>query len=152
MDVFTVIKNRHDAARQVVQAILSTNDSEADTRKGKFGMLYTELVAHHVTEETTVVPVLNVTEGMEEMGKDILEDHQEIRAILEDLKTMNVSDGSWMMKFKEMVEKLESHMKEEEGEISVEAHNRFNESQLSQLGEEFLKVEKEEKEKLRAAL
>lgn len=150
MDVFAVIKARHDEARQVAQSILNTEDAAVETRQGNFTTFYNEIVTHHASEEHAVVPALNSVESMKEMGEDIIEDHKEIRTMLEELKSMDVANSQWMTKFRETNERLETHMEEEEHEISDEAHHLFDAAQLDHLAEDFIREERTEKEHLLA--
>jgi hemerythrin superfamily protein len=71
------------------------------------------------------------------MVAEALEEHQEAKALLEELEELGPDSHEFGSKLQELMEGVEHHVQEEEGEMFPKVRERFDEGQLEQLGQEL---------------
>ena len=71
------------------------------------------------------------------MVAEALEEHQEVEIMLEELKELGSESHDFGSKLQELIESVEHHVEEEEGEMFPKVREVFDESQLERLGQEL---------------
>ena len=110
----------------------------------------TELDAHATVEEEIFYPA--VRDALKEKGREMvdeaLEEHNEVREALDELVTMDAEDEDYKDKLREVKEKIEHHVKEEEGEMFPQVREVLSRDQLTELGLEMESRKEELKSEL----
>ncbi len=149
MDIFKEMKKEHDEFRKMSEKIGGTTTRATKIRTEDFGKFKLELTAHHEAEEIVLVPVLKEKKATKEMGIEIMEEHNILSRLLDELEALDVTDEKWIVKFKVLKEIMEKHLDEEENEISKEAHKEFDQKRLDELGDKFTQEDKKQEEMLK---
>jgi hemerythrin superfamily protein len=71
------------------------------------------------------------------MVAEALEEHQEAKALLEELEEMGPESHEFGSTLQELMEGVEHHVQEEEGEMFPKVREVFHEDELEQLGQEL---------------
>ena len=145
-DAITLLKNDHRTVEKLFDQFEKT-----DSKREKAGIVakaIMELKVHATIEEEIFYPVvrkaLNKKLGKEEatdMMDEADEEHHVAKVLIAELGAMKASDDHWGGKFTVLSEAILHHVKEEEGEMFVEA--RKTDIDFKALGEQML-MRKEE--------
>lgn len=100
-----------------------------------------ELEIHAKLEEEIFYPAVKKTLGEEEMVEEAKQEHQQMKEIIRELNKMSAEDEQVETKFAELVECVQHHVEEEEGEMLPKAED--SELDLSALGEEMVERREE---------
>jgi len=76
-------------------------------------------------------------EELKDLVAEALEEHQEVKILLEELEELGSESHDFGSKLQELIESVEHHVEEEEGEMFPKVREVFDESQLEQLGQEL---------------
>jgi hemerythrin superfamily protein len=71
------------------------------------------------------------------MVAEALEEHQEVKVMLEELEELGSASHDFGSKLQELIESVEHHVEEEEGEMFPKVRELFADGQLEQLGKEL---------------
>lgn len=141
MNVLELLKEDHDRVDRLFQKVKATEESE---HKELFEKIKAELEVHAHVEEKIFYPKLK-EEGDEEL-KDItlegIEEHHQAKIFLRELSNLVEDSEKFEPKLKVLMEDIEHHVQEEEGEMFPMVEEQFDEETLEQLGRE---VEEEKK-------
>jgi iron-sulfur cluster repair protein YtfE (RIC family) len=99
----------------------------------------TELEAHSTVEEEIFYPAVRTAlkEKGQEMVEEAVQEHNEVRELLEELVAMETEDDDYSSKLNELKEKIQHHVKEEEGEMFPQARQALGQDRLRELGQEM---------------
>ena len=100
-----------------------------------------ELEVHAKLEEEIFYPAVRKHVGEEEMLQDAKQEHQQVKDILGELKSMNAEDEQFDEKFSELVEAVKHHVEEEEGEMLPKVEE--SDMDLSEVGERMAERKEE---------
>lgn len=141
MNVLELLKEDHDRVDRLFQKVKATDESE---HKKLFEQIKEELDIHAHVEEKIFYPKLK-EEGDEEL-KDIvlegIEEHHQAKIFLRELSNLADDSEKFEPKLKVLMEDIEHHVQEEEGEMFPMVEEQFDAEVLEQLG---LEVEEEKK-------
>ena len=115
----------------------ATGSLDQNKRKELFDKIDTELEIHAHIEETVFYPALETHEELKDMVAEALEEHQEVEIMLEELEELGSESHDFGSKLQELIESVEHHVEEEEGEMFPKVREVFDEGQLEQLGQEL---------------
>jgi hemerythrin superfamily protein len=136
MTILEMLKNDHHQVKELLEAILSTED--AKKRGDVFKQLRTELTAHARAEEKILYRQM---EKSEEGKDDALEgavEHEVVDRLMEDLsRSRSVGSDRWTARCTVLQELLEHHIDEEESEFFEIASKIFNCETLAKMGVAF---------------
>ena len=111
-------------------------------KKGIADQVIQELEVHAKLEEEIFYPAIRKELGEEEMLDEAKKEHQQAKDIMRELKTMNGGeDDELEEKFSELVECIQHHVEEEEGEMLPKVEE--SEMDLADYGEQMSKRKKE---------
>ena len=68
---------------------------------------------------------------------EALEEHQEAKSLLDELEELGADDHAFGSKLQQLMEAVEHHVEEEEGEMFTKIQEVFDEDELGQLGQEL---------------
>jgi hemerythrin superfamily protein len=95
------------------------------------------LEIHAHIEETVFYPALEEHEELKQMVAEALEGHEEVKTLLAEIEDLGSESYDFGAKLQELMEAVEHHVSEEEGEMFPKVRDVFEESELAQLGKEL---------------
>ena len=142
MDIYQKLKDDHGKQRGLLGGLENTT-GDSDERKRLFQALKEELEAHAAAEEQTFyAELIAMSEGHEKARHSVAE-HKEADDLIDELSSMDMSEGGWLIRFRHLRERLEHHVDEEEEEVFPLAKKLIKDSRAKELAEEFEKTKKE---------
>lgn len=141
MNAIELLKEDHDKVDKLFQKVKATPDGD---HKELFEQIKAELDVHTHIEETIFYPKLK-EEGDDEL-KDIvlegIEEHRQAKMFLKELAALADDSEKFDPKLKVLMEDIEHHVQEEEGEMFKMVKEQFDEFTLQELGKEMEKEKK----------
>ena len=141
MNAIELLKEDHDKVDKLFQKEKATPDGD---HKELFEQIKAELDVHTHIEETIFYPKLK-EEGDDEL-KDIvlegIEEHRQAKMFLKELAALADDSEKFDPKLKVLMEDIEHHVQEEEGEMFKMVKEQFDEFTLQELGKEMEKEKK----------
>jgi hemerythrin superfamily protein len=135
MNALKVLEQDHQKVKGLFQELGRASDH--NKRKELFDKIDTALEIHAHIEETVFYPAIEQHEELSEMVAEALEEHQEAKALLEELEEMGPEQHEFDSTLQELMEGVEHHVQEEESEMFPQVREVFDEDELEQLGQEL---------------
>jgi hemerythrin-like domain-containing protein len=135
MDAIALLKRDHDKVKGLLQELESTTERGVKTRTELFGRIKDELSVHEIIEEEIFYPTLKQHPKAKEIVLEGYEEHNVVDTLMGELEALPVDDETWGAKATVMIENIEHHIEEEEGEMFVKARQVLDRDELAQLGE-----------------
>ena len=136
MNALELLKEDHDRVDKLFQKVKATEEGE----HGKlFEKIKEELDIHTHIEETIFYPAL-IKEGDEELKSITLEgieEHRQAKMFLRELASLKEDSEKFEPKLKVLMEDIEHHVQEEEGEMFPLIEEQFEPEMLDELGAEM---------------
>jgi iron-sulfur cluster repair protein YtfE (RIC family) len=136
MNAIELLKEDHDKVDKLFQKVKATPDGD---HKELFEQIKAELDVHTHIEETIFYPKLK-EEGDDEL-KDIvlegIEEHRQAKMFLKELAALTDDSEKFDPKLKVLMEDVEHHVVEEEGEMFKLVEEQFDAPVLEELGAEM---------------
>ncbi len=142
MNVFEAIRRDHNRQRNLVDALIQTH-GDSHRRHQIFQQLKDELEAHAVAEERAFYVPLIEDDLTQEKARHSIAEHHELDELLEELSEMDFSSAGWLVRAKELRERVLHHLAEEEQEVFQLAGKALSDDQKEKLTQTF-KDEKQE--------
>jgi hemerythrin-like domain-containing protein len=133
-----MLKSDHATIKRLLRELAETTERAAKQRDQLVAQLEREVKMHAQLEEEVFYPAFKAAtrrSESEDLFYEAAEEHHVVDMVLPTLKTANSKSKEFTAKAKVLKELIEHHIKEEETEMFVEARQRFNEEQLSELGD-----------------
>ncbi|HET9850977.1 MAG TPA: hemerythrin domain-containing protein [Candidatus Limnocylindrales bacterium] len=134
MDALTLLKNDHDKVKGIMSELEPTTERAEKTRTELFAKLKTELTVHEIIEEEIFYPTLKQHPKAKEIVLEGYEEHNVVDTLMGELEALPVTDETWGAKVSVMIENIEHHIEEEEGEMFQKARQVFDRQELEDLG------------------
>ena len=143
-DIYSAIKADHDKHRQLLEAIIKTT-GDSEKRKAAWDAFYYDVKSHSAAEEETFYSKLISKTWGQDAARHSVQEHAEMNDLMEELRKMDMSHGSWLEKFKTLKHDYEHHMDEEENEVFTRAKEVIPDSEIEGYGKRFLTRKREER-------
>jgi hemerythrin-like domain-containing protein len=137
MNALQLLKEDHQRVKKMLDELDSTTERAEKTRKEGLAKLKQELTIHEAIEEEIFYPALKQHAEAKEIVLEAFEEHDVVDAIMSEIEATPTEDETWGAKFSVMKENLEHHIEEEEGEMFDKARKVFDDTTLTQLGEQM---------------
>lgn len=113
MTIYEAIRRDHDIQRNLLDKLV---DPSGDTAKRKelFKLLRKELTIHANAEERHFYKPLIPTDMMQEHARHGIAEHHEIDELIEQLEDTEMDSSAWLKIAKNLKEKVEHHLDDEE--------------------------------------
>jgi hemerythrin superfamily protein len=134
MNALEILKQDHQKVKELFQ---EATRGEQNTRKDLFDKIDTELEIHAHIEETVFYPALEEHEELKDMVAEAFEEHQEVKTLLEEIEELGSESHDFGAKLQELMESVEHHVVEEEGEMFPKVREVFDERELEELGNQL---------------
>ncbi len=138
MKIFEAIRKDHDIQRGLCKALLETS-GDSKKRRAKWELLKKELEAHADAEERYFYVPLFDDDMMQEHARHGVAEHHEMDEIIEKLEKTEMSSPAWLKYAKNLVEKVEHHLEDEERTFFQLAGKVLSENQKIELEKSYRK-------------
>ena len=136
MNAIELLKEDHDKVDKLFQQVKATEENE---HPALFEQIKMELDVHTHIEETIFYPKM-LEEGDEELQsivKEGIEEHRQAKMFLRELSNLAEDGEKFEPKLTVLMEDIEHHVQEEEGEMFKLAEEQIDASVLDELGAEM---------------
>jgi hemerythrin superfamily protein len=136
MNAIELLKADHDRVEGLFEKF---KQDETGSHGALFKQINGELETHTHIEETIFYPAA-MKSGKADLKKIIregLEEHAQVKALLAELSEMTARSTQFNAKLKVVVEDVEHHVEEEEGEMFPLCEDQMSDAQLEKLGAEM---------------
>ena len=150
MNAIDILKKDHQEVELLFSEFMSADKDDFSGRADLFQQIDRALIIHTDAEEQIFYPAAK--KFSPDIVKRALSEHHEIKELLVDLIDLEVDDPAFDNRMKTLIQKVQTHVQEEEGpggviEIAVQnLHTR----ELDDLGRRILQLKKESEEELAA--
>ena len=134
MDALTLLKRDHDKVKDLLKELEPTTERAVKTRSELFARIKSELTVHEIIEEEIFYPNLKEHPKAKDIVLEAYEEHDVVDTLMGQLESLPVEDETWGAKAKVMIENIEHHIEEEEGEMFEKARQVFDREELEELG------------------
>ena len=140
-DATELLKADHDRVDELFNKVKANEDGN---NKDVFQTIRQELELHTHVEEQIFYPNLleNGDEELQKIVREGLEEHGQVKTLLTEMGPMSGDDEEFKAKLKVLMENVEHHVEEEEGEMFPLVQDQLDEQMLVRLGS-LIKAEKE---------
>jgi len=142
MTIFEAIRKDHDIQRDLLE-ILVTTTGESKGRQELFEKLKKELSVHADAEERHYYKPLISSEMMQDKARHGIAEHHEIDELVEKLENTEFSSSSWLKIAKDLKEKVEHHLEDEEQKFFQLSGKVLSEEQKKELAKDYSTYVKE---------
>jgi len=132
-DATELLKEDHDRVDALFQKVKANEDGN---NKDTFRKIMQELEIHTHVEEQIFYPNLleNGDEELQKIVREGLEEHAQVKTLLAEMGSMSGDDEEFKAKLQVMMENVEHHVQEEEGEMFPLVKDQLDEQMLVRLG------------------
>ena len=141
MNIFEEIRKDHDKQRELCRLVTSTT-GESKGRKQMWEDLKKELQIHADAEERHFYSPLIHNDMMQEHARHGIAEHHEMDELMEKIDNTEMTSSAWLTYAKQLCEKVEHHLEDEEHTFFQLAGKVFNEKQKETLAKEYLEAMK----------
>jgi hemerythrin-like domain-containing protein len=150
MDAIQLLLADHRKVKGIMADLEPTTERAVKTREELFATLKLELTVHEIIEEEIFYPTLKQHPRAKEIVLEGYEEHDVVNILMGELEALPVDDQTWGPKAKVMIENIEHHIEEEEGDMFVKARQVFDRADLDQLGKAMAERKQEAQSTTRA--
>jgi hemerythrin superfamily protein len=131
-----LLKADHRKVETLFEKVKANEDGD---NTETFNLIRRELIMHTHIEETIFYPYLlqNGDEELQKLTREAIEEHRQAKMFIEELSSMSGNRESFPAKLKVLIEDVEHHVQEEEGEMFPMVEDQFGEDKLNRLGAEM---------------
>jgi hemerythrin superfamily protein len=144
MDVLDVVKADHNRVESWLEQI--KDEMGKQQRRLLFKNIAKELELHAYAEENVFYATLKKYPSMASLLKDSLENHQEIRKLIQEIDQLQDQEVEFQNKILELKNHVEAHVSLEESEIFVFVKHEIKAPDRERLGRLFLAIKREYQE------
>jgi len=138
MNIFEALRTDHDTQRKLLEQLVDTS-GDTEKRDTVFKKLKTELETHADAEERYFYKPLIDDDKTQGKARHGIAEHHEIDELIEELENTEYSSSAWLKVAKNLQEKVEHHLDEEEHEFFQIAGKVFSEKSKETLAREYQK-------------
>jgi hemerythrin-like domain-containing protein len=144
-----LLKVDHARVKELFHQYEAAGNRAYQKKKGIAEEVCTELEVHTTLEEEFFYPAMkrNTDQDGKDLVAEAIEEHHVVATLMEELKGLDPKDERYDAKFKVLMENVEHHIEEEEGEMFPEAEEVLGEK-LESLGTQM----QERKQELMASM
>ncbi|APD86195.1 hemerythrin [Alteromonas sp. Mex14] len=136
MKIFEALRQDHEKQRLLLKILAETSGNTA-ARREYYLELKTQLESHAIAEERHFYTHLLEKDATVDLTRHGIAEHHEIDELLEKLDETDMSSPAWLRHLKNLQEKVEHHLADEEQEFFQVAGKVLNDSQKTRLAKEY---------------
>ena len=134
MNAIELLKQDHDKVDRLFQKV---KGSEDDKHPELFEQIKKELEVHTHIEETIFYPKMREEDELKDIILEGIEEHHQAKMFLRELSKLADDSEKFEPKLKVLMEDVEHHVMEEEGEMFPKIEKIFDEATLEELGKQM---------------
>ncbi|MGO2102635.1 hemerythrin domain-containing protein [Psychroflexus halocasei] len=138
MNIFEAIRKDHDIQRELCKQVTTTSGDTSE-RKQYWKNLKHELQIHANAEERAFYSPLIDNDMMQEHARHGIAEHHEMDELIEKIDDTDMDSPAWLTYAKQLCDKVEHHLEDEEHSFFQLAGKVFTESQKTELAQEYQK-------------
>jgi iron-sulfur cluster repair protein YtfE (RIC family) len=137
MDATTLLKNDHEAVRELFRAFAQAGGAEA--RRTLYRTIRHELEMHSRVEEQVFYPaVMRLrAEPAREAVRGALEHHHVMDGLVAEIDQLDAEDARYSEKMRALQESMDRHMEDEEQALFAQARIHLTDERLERLGRDM---------------
>ena len=135
MNALQLLKDDHKKVSHLFGKVKATND--VSEMQDIFEKIKEELEVHTHIEETVFYPKLREEEELKDIVLEGIEEHHQAKMFLRELSNLKDDSEKFEPKLKVLMEDIEHHVQEEEGQMFPKVEKVFDEATLSELGKQL---------------
>ncbi|MGN6731149.1 MAG: hemerythrin domain-containing protein [Candidatus Binatia bacterium] len=135
MDALQLLRQDHKAVKDLFEQVDGAEDGKQ--RKRIFDQIDTQLNIHAHIEETVFYPEMRKIEELKEMVEEALQEHQEVKTLLEEIEGLDPESEEFSASLEELIENVEHHVAEEEDEMFPKVREQCDQAALDRLGDQL---------------
>lgn len=136
MQIFEALRQDHEKQRLLLKILAETSGNTA-ARREYYEELKVQLESHAVAEERHFYSQLLEKDATVDLTRHGIAEHHEIDELLEKLDETDMSSPGWLRHLKNLQDKVEHHLADEEQEFFQLAGKVLNDRQKSKLADEY---------------
>lgn len=136
MKIFEALRQDHEKQRLLLKILAETSGNTA-ARREYYQELKTQLESHAIAEERHFYTHLLEKDATVDLTRHGIAEHHEIDELLAKLDDTDMSSPAWLRHLKNLQEKVEHHLADEEQEFFQVAGKVLNDSQKTKLANEY---------------
>ena len=136
MNIFEQIRKDHDTQRDLLDKLVDTS-GDSKKRDEIYTALKKELEVHADAEERHFYKPLISDDMMQEKARHGIAEHHEIDELLEKLDDTEYESSAWLKIAKQLKEKVEHHLEDEEHVFFQLAGKVFTEKEKTSLAKDY---------------
>ncbi len=145
MNIQDLIRMDHGKVNTLFTQLLASNDTQKIQEY--FGQIYKDLLVHSIAEEKVVYPTVRPFYG-ENDTQELYDEQAELRVLLDQAKTINVSSPQFKEKIREIMDAVGDHIRQEESTMFAAIRNNLSTEQSEQMATKFKSAKSEEQQKM----
>lgn len=142
MNIYEEIRIDHDKQRELLDKLVDTS-GDTNLRDQLFKELKEELEVHANAEERHFYKPLITNDMMQEKARHGIAEHHEIDELIEKLEETDYDSSAWLKIAKDLKEKVEHHLEDEEHQFFQLSGKVFSEKEKTTLATSYRKYMKE---------
>lgn len=135
MNILDLLEADHEKVENIFSKIEASKDAKKLTQL--LEQLDLEFTLHAQAEELVFYPAMREYDETEDYIEEAEIEHEEARALLEVIKTLEPTASEFKAQIAELKEAILHHVEEEESEIFEAVQECMEEEELQELGQEF---------------
>ena len=150
MSAIDLLKNDHQEIQQLFSEFMSADAEDFARREDLFQQIDKVLLIHSDAEEEIFYP--SMEKHTPDLVKQALSEHQEVKELLEEMLDLEVDDEEFNDRMATLMQKVETHVREEEGAGGVLeiARQKLNGRELDDIGRRIEQLKKDSEDELAA--
>lgn len=136
MNIFEQIRKDHNTQRDLLDKLVKTS-GDTEERDEIYTSLKKELEIHADAEERHFYKPLISNDMMQEKARHGIAEHHEIDELIEQLDETDYDSSAWLKIAKQLKEKVEHHLEDEEHKFFQLAGKVFTEKEKTSLAKEY---------------
>ena len=136
MNIFEQIRKDHDTQRDLLDKLVRTS-GDTEERDEIYTSLKKELEIHADAEERHFYKPLISNDMMQEKARHGIAEHHEIDELIEQLDETDYDSSAWLKIAKQLKEKVEHHLEDEEHKFFQLAGKVFTEKEKTSLAKGY---------------
>lgn len=136
MNIFDALRVSHRTQRELYARLLADIRDETERRR-VFDELKHELVAHETAEERCFYVPLFEHDATVDAARHAIAEHHQMDEMVEDLEEMDSASAQWRDCVRQLCDKIEHHLTEEEQKFFPQARRVLTARQHEDLGKQY---------------
>lgn len=134
MNAIELLKKDHDKVSHLFGKVKGSDESE---HPKLFEQIKEELEVHTHIEETVFYPKIKEEKELEDIVLEGIEEHHQAKIFLRELSNLKSDSEKFEPKLKVLIEDVEHHVQEEEGQMFPKVEKVFDATTLEELGRQL---------------